>query len=132
MAVCIPYYEPQGRLTGYCSAAVVGKTFVDISGAIQSGPLLNTSANGGNITVATAAAASHALGVAAFDAPINTQVTIYVQGMTVPVTAGANIASGVDVEVGATGFAVTLASGKPVGKCLTAALSGADAMIRLY
>lgn len=128
---CIPFYEPDNRVTASCEAAVTGKRFVDISDPIQSGPLLNTGVDGGNLVVSPATAAGKVFGVASHDAGIGKKVTI-LRKMIVPVKAGANIATGAEVEVGTGGQAITLASGRAVGRCLTAASSGDDAMIELY
>ena len=49
-----------------------------------------------------------------------------------PVTAGAAITAGAEVEVGASGKAITLASGKAVGRALTTAANNADVYVRLY
>ena len=52
--------------------------------------------------------------------------------MVIPVTAGAGITFGQEVEVGAAGKAVPLASGKAAGMCLSGATNGNDAIIKLY
>lgn len=130
---CMPYYEPGSRITGHASANITGKRFVAISGNIQSGPGLSATSEGGNLQVAHAAAGAKAFGVSGYDVPSGSKIPILNgPGMVVPVTAGANIAAGAEVEVGSAGQAITLASGKAVGMCLTAATSGADAMVRLY
>lgn len=128
---CIPFYEPGARLTASCEAAVTGKRLVDISDPIQSGPGLSSTSEGGNLVVSHATAAGKVLGVASHDAAIGAKVTVICEGV-VPIKAGGNIATGAEVEVGTNGQAVTLDSGKAVGRCLSAATSGADAMIRLY
>lgn len=127
----IPYYEPGQRLTAECEAAVVGKTFVDISDDIESGPGLSLTAEGGNITISTATEDGIALGVASHDAAIGKKVTVIVGGV-VPVTASGAIADGAEVQVGPTGKALTFTDGRAVGRCLTTAANGEDAMILLY
>jgi hypothetical protein len=135
----IPYYEDGHRLTGQASAAITGKRFVGVSGNRTSGPGIPTTAQvgasdpveGGNYQFAHATAAAKAVGVSTWDAAIGEKVGVIRHGV-VPVTAGANIAAGVEVEVGANGQAVTLAAGKAVGYCMTGVLSGADAEILLY
>ena len=123
---CIPLYQPGKHLTAtVAGAAVTGKTFVDISGAT-----LNP-ATGALISVATATAAGKILGVAAFDAGLAAQLSVIGEGV-VPVTAGAAITAGAEVEVGASGKAITLASGKAVGRALTTAVNNADVYVRLY
>ena len=123
---CIPLYQPGKHLTAtVAGAAVTGKTFVDISGAT-----LNP-ATGALISVATATAAGKILGVAAFDAGLAARLSVIGEGV-VPVTAGAAITAGAEVEVGASGKAITLASGKAVGRALTTAANNADVYVRLY
>ena len=122
---CIPLYQPGNHITAAVATAVTGKTFVDISGAT-----LNP-AIGALISVATATAAGKILGVAAFDAAASAQVSVIGEGV-VPVTAGAAITTGAEVEVGASGKAITLASGKAVGRALTTAANNADVYVRLY
>lgn len=130
---CMPYFEPGSRISARCSAAVTGKRFVAISGNIQSGPGLSSTSEGGNLQVAHAGAGTKAFGVAGYDGASGELIPVLNgPGMVVPVTAGANIAAGAEVEVGSNGQAITLASGKAVGMCLTAATNGADAMVRLY
>lgn len=122
---CIPLYQPGKHITAAVATAVTGKTFVDISGAT-----LNP-ATGALISVAPATAAGKVLGVAAFDAAVGAQVSVIGEGV-VPVTAGAAITAGAEVEVGTGGKAITLASGKAVGRALTTAANNADVYVRLY
>ena len=122
---CIPLYQIGKHLTATVATAVTGKTFVDISGAT-----LNP-ATGALISVAPATAAGKVLGVAAFDAAVGAQVLAIGEGV-VPVTAGAAITAGAEVEVGTGGKAITLASGKAVGRALTTAANNADVYVRLY
>lgn len=123
---CIPLYQPGKHLTAtVAGAAVTGKTFVDISGATLD------PATGALISVATATAAGKILGVAAFDAGLAARLSVIGEGV-VPVTAGAAITAGVEVEVGTGGKAITLASGKAVGRALTTAANNADVYVRLY
>lgn len=130
---CMPYYEPGTRITGHASAGITGKTFVAPSGNIQSGPLLASTSEGGNIVVATCTAGARALGVAGYDVASGEKCPLLTgPGMVVPVTAGGTIAAGAEVEVGSGGKAITLASGKAVGLCLTGATNNNDAMVRLY
>lgn len=123
---CIPLYQPGKHLTAtVAGAAVTGKTFVDISGATLD------PATGTLISVATATAAGKILGVAAFDAGLAARLSVIGEGV-VPVTAGAAITAGAEVEVGTGGKAITLASGKAVGRALTTAANNADVYVRLY
>lgn len=76
-------------------------------------------------TGAVATAAGNALGVTESDAAIGEQVPVITLGTAI-VTAGAPIAAGAAVEVGATGKAVTKAAGIAVGRALQAALADGD------
>lgn len=136
--VCTPMFDDAKDISGHTTAEVKGKTFADISGNIQSGPAI-TSVNlpstydGGNIQVATCAAKKRAEGVFAYDAA--EAVTVPIKrgsGKVLPVVAGGAITAGEEVEVGAEGKAVKLASGIAVGKAYTTAASGEDCFIRLY
>lgn len=125
---CIPLYRPGGDVTCVATAAVTGKTFVDLSTAPS--PAL---ASGGNLRVTTATAAGNSFGVAAYDAASGARVpVIRNKGAVVPVTAGGTIAAGAEVEVGATGRAVTIAAGRARGRALEAATTGNDVFIELY
>jgi hypothetical protein len=133
-----PFYEDGDELTGFCTANVTGKHFVKISGARQlGGPNLvagaiTDSIAGGNVSVAPAVAGDKVFGVAVYDQLSGNLVPIYRSPKVVPVTAGAAIAAGAEVQSDANGAAITLAAGKAVGLCLDAAASGADAQIALY
>lgn len=129
--LCYPYYEPGQRITGQATAAVTGKRFVRVSG--NRGPVgLTTSVAGGNVLVAHAAAGGPALGVAEHDAASGDKVGVITTGATVPVTAGAAIGFGDEVESDASGRAIPLATGKPLGYALADAGNGTDAQIKLY
>ena len=136
--VCTPLYRPGDEITGHTSAAVVGKTFADISGNIQSGPQvesvsLPSTFDGGNIVVATCAAKLKPIGVFAYDRTEGEAVTLLcTPGLVVPVTAGGAITAGEEVEVGAEGKAVKLGEGKAAGRAFTTAASGKDCFVRLY
>lgn len=119
---CTPLFRPGKDVTVVPTTAITGKTFVGVSA--------NRDANG-MIKAAPAAAAACAFGVASRNAAIGVPVTV-IRGGIVPVTAGGAIAAGAEVEVGASGRAVTLASGKPVGYAVDAGTSGNDVLIALY
>lgn len=122
----IPVFRPGGDLTATASGAVTGKTFVNITAGY-------TLATGVIPTVATAAAAGLTLGVAAYDAASGARVAVIAgPGTITPVTAGGTIAVGAEVEVGASGQAVTIASGKARGRAMSAGTSGSDVLIQLY
>jgi hypothetical protein len=129
-----PLYEPGGRLTGRCTAAVTGGRFVRISAAPSSGPALNTSADGSNISVAHCGAAGKAIGVAGWDGPsVGDKIAVLARpGMIVPMTAGGTVAVGAEVESDANGKADTLASGRPNGLAITAGVNDGTIYVRLY
>jgi hypothetical protein len=137
--VCTPLYaEPDEPITGHTTAAVVGKTFANISANIQSGPGITTLAlpaafDGGNISVATCAAKAKPIGVFAYDRAEGEPVTLLCSpGLVVPVTAGEAITAGEEVESDAGGKAIKLAAGKPAGRAFTTAEAGKDCFVRLY
>lgn len=117
-----PLFRPGRDITGLTTGTVTGKTFVDVSA---------TRGADGMIKVATAAAGAKALGVAKYDAASGALVGILLGGV-VPVTAGGTIAFGAEVEVGSAGKAITLASGKAVGKAVEAGTNGNDIQIKFY
>ena len=123
---CIPAYRPGDDVTATAGGAITGKTFVDISAALN--PTAGTTA-----TVVTATAAGLSVGVASRDTASGAKLHVLRgKGSVVPVTAGGTIAVGAEVEVGANGRAVTLASGKPRGRAWSAGTSGNDVFIELY
>ena len=119
---CTPLFRPGRDITGLTTGAVTGKTFVDVSA---------TRGADGMIKVATAAAGVKAFGVAKYDAASGALVGV-LRGGVIPVTAGATIAFGAEVEVGTAGKAITLASGKAVGKAVEAGTNGNDIQIAFY
>jgi hypothetical protein len=131
---CQSLFEPGEDLTGHCTAPVVGKTFLKVSG-VTPGGLLGGSEN---IRVATAGAGQWAIGVAGHDQILNGQVPMLNgPGKVVPVTAGAAITAGDKIMSDATGRAVpwvTAASeaNNMLGVALDSAANGADCPVRLY
>lgn len=120
----IPLFRPGSDVTCLTTAAVVGKTFVDVSATVDAT---------GMIKVATASAAARAFGVATYDAASGARVPVICgPGTIVPVTAGGTITAGADVEVGAAGKAVALAAGKPAGKAVQAGTLNNDVLVRIY
>lgn len=120
---CTPLFKPGRDVTVLTTTAVTGKTFVAVTG--------DPDARTGLIKAGTAAAASRPFGVAARTAPAGGQLLVYREAI-LPVTAGAAIAAGQEVEVGASGRAVPLAAGTSVGTAVKGAASGADALIALH
>ncbi|GAB5904570.1 capsid cement protein [Mycobacteroides chelonae] len=117
-------YAPGADITAQATAAVIARRFVAISG---------DRVPGGNIAVAPAPAGARSFGVAASDGATGVLVTV-VRGASrvVKVAAGAAIAAGAEVEVGAAGKAIPKASGIAVGYAITGAASNTDAEISLY
>lgn len=73
----------------------------------------------------TAAAGAAALGVAKADAKAGENVGVDIQG-AIDMRAGAAIAAGAEVQVGANGLPITKAAGLAVGRALTAAANPGD------
>ncbi len=122
----IPLYRPGDDITATAAGAIVGKTFVDITGVVNA-------ATGTPITVATATAAALSVGVASRDTAAGAKLqVIRGKGQVLPVTAGGTIAAFAEVEIGANGRAVTLASGKARGRAWSAGTAGNDVFIELY
>jgi hypothetical protein len=112
MAEYLPIYRPGQALTLKASAGITGGQLVAVSGAG---------------TVATAgAAAANWVGVAAFDASTNDNVTIHCGGVQ-SLTASGSIAAGDSLVSAASGQVATGAAATPsafVGVALTAATNG--------
>ncbi len=129
---CIPLYRGgHPDLTGHATGAITGGTFLNSSGTIQSGPLLNTATDGSNIQVATATAGGETVGVAAYNAASATKVAILRPGNTVPMVADGNISFGDKIEVGTGGKPKTLNTGVKVGEARSTATSGAVVYIEI-
>lgn len=129
----IAYYDAGEDITCHCEAAVTGKRFVAISDPMQAGfaGLASTSA-GGNPVVSPAGAGVKAFGVATYDAAIGAKVPVMRGHKVVPVTSGAAITAGAEVESDATGRAITLAAGKALGIALnTTTAAGQDTVVAL-
>jgi hypothetical protein len=123
----IPFWEDADRFTGIATVAVVGKTCADISAPMDH---VTQGASPGP-QVATCAAGVRPCGVFAWDAQPGSVVTVIVAG-TIPITAGAAINAGQEVEVDASGHVIPHAAGTPAGKCWDTVAQGADAPIFLY
>lgn len=113
MAEYLPIYKPGQALTLKASAAVTGGQLVEVTGSGTVGP--------------AGAASTSVVGVAAFDAAINDNVTIFAGGVQHGTAAG-GITAGDVVQAGAAG---TIATGAvaPVGVALTTALNAADVRV---
>lgn len=125
--ILIPYFDDGDNVTGYCTANVVGKTFLAISGNLYTD---NT------FSVATCPANAKPFGVAEYDASTGQWIGIVRKGI-VPVTCGAagSLTAGQEVMSDASGNAIawdTTVGHRPAGMVCTAATPGQDAMIALY
>jgi hypothetical protein len=139
---CIPYYEgPYTQtLTVHAGYAITGKTFVGPLTAYQGqGPALDTdplAANaGGNLQAAAApTAGGETSGVACWDVALNGKcVILRGPGTVVPVTAGAAVAVGNELQVDTSGRVIPSTTGRRVGKAHSAAgAAGTDVIVELY
>jgi Uncharacterized conserved protein (DUF2190) len=120
---CIPYYNPADDVTAYCTAAVTGKRFVDISAGLSSEGL---------ISVAPASAKGKSVGVAARDQAAEKRVLIRRHPQIVPVTASGTIEAGEEVEVAAGGKAAKKNEGIARGRAWSKATDGLDCRVELY
>jgi|SRR5215831_4269141 len=139
---CIAYYEgPYTQtLTVHAGYAITGKTFAGPLTSYQDqGPGLATDplgANpGGNLQAAAApTAGGEVSGVASWDAAQNAKaVLIRGAGTVVPVTAGAAVTVGAELQVDTSGRVVPYSTGRRVGKAHSAAgAAGTDVVVELY
>jgi hypothetical protein len=115
--VCRPMFKPGDTITGHATAAVVGKTFADISGDIQEGPDITTvnlpsTWDSGNIQVAGCAAGKRPIGVFGYSQEAGEPVPLLcAPGYILPLTAGAAIVAGEEVQVGAASKPIPVAAG---------------------
>lgn len=124
---CIPLFRPGDDITCQVSAAVLGKRFVSLSATRD--------VTTGLMVVAQSGAAARHFGVAAYDQPtVGSRVpVIRGKGSIIPVTSGAAIAFNAELEVDASGRAVTFSAGAKVGRAVEAVgAANTDVMIELY
>jgi hypothetical protein len=132
---CIPYKEPGSKITCKATAPVVGKRFVKVTGNRTGGGGGGLSADLVNVYQASncTTAGEVAIGVSAYDAANGALFKVHTEpGIIVPVTAGAALTAGTEVQTDATGQAVPFTTGIKLGYVMNGAASGADAEIRLY
>lgn len=110
----LPVFKPGQAITLKASATITGGQLVEVTGAGTVGP--------------AGAASTKVVGVAAFDAATNDNVTIYSGGVQHATTAG-TVTAGDVVQAGAAG---TVASGTtaPIGIALTTATTGLDVRVQ--
>lgn len=135
---CVPLFNEGEAITATATAAITGKRCINISANVEQ-PLTGlapdgvNSTKGGNIQVAHCAAAAKPIGVSSWDAAIGEKLYVVGgPGQVVPITAGAAITAGQEVEVGANGTVVPLAAGQRVGRAIADAANAADCFVKLY
>lgn len=123
---CIPFYSPGRDLTVQVTAAVKGKTFLNITGAFD--PVAGTVAKAN-----TAAAAGLVIGVASRDADSGARVTIIRgSGRIVPVTAGGAPRAGDGLAGGELDGLTASADLDFVARAWSAGVNGGDVAVSLY
>jgi hypothetical protein len=129
--VSVAYFE-EGDVSFRATAAVTGKRFIAPSGDVTGGPGLSTDFE--NVyRCAHAGSGVKPCGVSQYDVAIGSRGPQHGNpGKIVPVTAGAALTAGQEVQSDATGQAIPLAAGRPAGLCMSGASNGADAQIKLY
>lgn len=118
--VCTPFFKPGQDITGYCTAAIAGKTFVN---AVAGG-------RGGFPHIAPAAAGGVAIGVAGHDQVLGGTVHYNVGG-NVPVLCAADITAGTRVQSDATGKAVPWTTGVSLGVATSNGTNGGSVSVQL-
>jgi hypothetical protein len=128
--VSTQYFET-GNVSFRATANVTGKRFVAPSGDVTGGPGLSTDMQ--NLyRMAHPAAGARVAGVAKYDVPSGTVGGMHGQpGMIVPVTTGAAVTAGQQVQTDANGMAIPLAAGAIAGLAMSGAGSGADCQVKL-
>lgn len=143
--VCVPIYEPGGRVTGRPTTDVVGKRFVKLSGPKGAASLgLAPTGAGGNILIAPAGAGDEPVGVAEADCPASADVngnitgkqssvvTVLCMNMVVPIEAAVNLVFGDWIKVGALGKADKAADkASACARCWSTTPAGQDAVVKL-
>lgn len=132
----LPLFTPAQDVTAAASAAIGAGKFVKISADMQASPLLNVSApltKGNLMVVAQCVAGDKAIGVSKWDASGADEVLgLFTGGQVVPMTAGAAITAGVEVQSDANGNPITLAAGKANGIAVSTAANAATVYVKLY
>lgn len=118
MAEYLPIYKPGQALTLKASAAITGGQLVAVTGSGTVGP--------------AGAAAANWVGVAAFDAATNDNVTIHCDGVQ-SLTASGAVTAGDQIVSAAAGAVATGTPASPgafVGTALTTAANGAKVRVK--
>jgi hypothetical protein len=129
--VATQYFET-GDVSFRATANVTGKRFVAPSGDVTGGPGLSTD-NENMYRMAHCGAGLKPAGVAKYDVASGAKGGVHGQpGKIVPVTTGAAITAGQQVQSDASGQAIVLAAGVPAGLAMSGAALGADCQVKLY
>lgn len=121
--VTVPFFKPGQDITGYLTAGLSGKTCV----AAVSG----VGVRGGQPHIGLPAAGAPILGVLGRDGVTGEYVHVNVGGV-VPITAGADVATGTQVETNAAGQVVPRTTGVAIGYVIAGATAGNAAAVKLY
>lgn len=114
MAEYLPIYKPGQAITLKASAAITGGQLIEVTGSGTVGP--------------AGAASTKVVGVAAFDAATNDNLTVYAGGVQHAIASG-TVAAGDVVQAAANGQVAT-GTTAPVGIALTAATAGTDVRVQ--
>jgi hypothetical protein len=135
--VCLPIYEPGGRVSGRPTTDVIGCRFVKLSGAKDPASLgLAPTGAGGNIKIAPAGAGDEPVGVAEADCAADNRqssiVTVLCMNMVVPIEAAVQLQPGDWVNVAAGGKAGKAADkASACARCWSSTPPGQMAVIKL-
>lgn len=131
---CLLLKAPGQSVTGKATATIVGKRFVKVSGNRTGGGLGGLSTDLANVYQISQCTVSGeaCLGVSRQDAANGSLVGVHRGGSILPITCGADCATGIEVQTDATGKCIPLAAGKALGYVVNGALSAADAEVALY
>lgn len=131
----LPLFEPGRRPSAAVTAPVVAAKFVKVAADMQASPILNITSPlvGGNlIQVAQTVAGDRAFGVSVWDAAAAGDVVALMRApMVVPMTAGAAITFGQQVQSDAAGNPIPLAAGIANGIACNSAANGATVWVAL-
>ena len=122
----IELYTEGDQISYLATTAITGKRFVDITAAAD--------ATTGVLQAGNPAAGGLVVGVAAYDAAQGQVFTVLSdKGSVVPVTSGAAIAVGAELEVTAVGKVITKNTGKAIGRAFSAVgATDLDVFVQLY
>lgn len=124
MATSKPKYLPGQDPTCHAKAAVTGSRFVKLDESVSQHA-------DGHAQVIHAGAGEDAIGVAAFDAAIDTKLLVFCEGV-VEVTAGEAIGHGDRIMSGANGVAMIATEGNVVlGRAWADAANAAQCLVKL-